>query len=203
MRRFPHPGFEKRSAGTIPHVSKQGTTHMARNKKCRHRLQPRMHGGLRPPRDAGAPGLGHAHRRRAVTRDGKAQTPRSVALTMGMLYFLLRTDAEDLRALFFAEKSLNQIPFTPTRPAARCASAVGGDGVLRGMKIDPHSGLLTQATSPPIDGGEEARTSQARALPLRETSKPPRGSRFPSSPPSIGGEVARSAGPRRSGGRPR
>ena len=52
----------------------------------------------------------------ALSPEGKAQTPRSVALTMGMLYFLLRTDAEDLRALFFSEKSLNQIPFTPTRP---------------------------------------------------------------------------------------
>jgi hypothetical protein len=47
---------------------------------------------------------------------GKTETPRSQALTMGMLTFLLRTDPDDLKALFFAEGSLNQIPFTPAEP---------------------------------------------------------------------------------------
>ena len=48
---------------------------------------------------------------------GKAETPRSAALAMGMLAFLLRTDPADLHALFFSEGSLNQIRFTPTPPA--------------------------------------------------------------------------------------
>ena len=47
---------------------------------------------------------------------GKTQTPRSQALTMGMLGFLLRTDPEDLKALFFSEGSLSQIPFKATPP---------------------------------------------------------------------------------------
>jgi hypothetical protein len=47
---------------------------------------------------------------------GKTQTPRSQALTMGMLAFLLRTDPDDLKALFFSEKSLNQIPFRAGPP---------------------------------------------------------------------------------------
>ncbi len=53
-----------------------------------------------------------------LSADGKAETPRSAALTMGMLYFLLCTDPNDLKALFFAQGSLNQIPFTPGLPPA-------------------------------------------------------------------------------------
>jgi hypothetical protein len=51
-----------------------------------------------------------------LSPEGKAETPRSLALVMGMLYFPLRTDPDDLRALFFSEKSLNQIPFKPGAP---------------------------------------------------------------------------------------
>ena len=47
---------------------------------------------------------------------GKTQTPRSQALTMGMLAFLLRTGPDDLKALFFSEGSLSQIPFAPAEP---------------------------------------------------------------------------------------
>jgi hypothetical protein len=50
--------------------------------------------------------------------DGTAATPRSVALAMGMLTFLLRTDPNDLEALFFAEGSLNQVPFSAGPPLA-------------------------------------------------------------------------------------
>ena len=81
-----------------------------------------------------------AHRLSAVltgdelsSETGKTQTPRSQALTMGMLAFLLRTDPDDLKALFFAEGSLNQIPFTPTPPAADARPAAGGAAVLRGL----------------------------------------------------------------------
>ena len=52
-----------------------------------------------------------------LSPEGKTQTPRSAAMTMAMLYFLLRTDPDDLHALFFSEKSLNQVPFTPGVPA--------------------------------------------------------------------------------------
>jgi hypothetical protein len=51
-----------------------------------------------------------------LSPEGKAQTSRSAAMTMAMLYFLIRTDPDDLHALFFSEKSLNQIPFTPDLP---------------------------------------------------------------------------------------
>jgi hypothetical protein len=44
---------------------------------------------------------------------GLADTPRSQALAMGMVHFLLRADPEDIRAAFFAEKSLNQLEFRP------------------------------------------------------------------------------------------
>jgi len=44
---------------------------------------------------------------------GLTATPRSQALAMGMMYFLIRLDPKDLYATFFAEKSLNQLPFTP------------------------------------------------------------------------------------------
>ncbi len=47
---------------------------------------------------------------------GQAATPRSAALAMGMLTFLLRTDPADLEALFFADGSLAQIPFRAGPP---------------------------------------------------------------------------------------
>ena len=52
----------------------------------------------------------------ALSPEGKTETPRSAALAMGMLTFLLRADPADLHALFFAEKSLNQVPFRPGPP---------------------------------------------------------------------------------------
>lgn len=52
----------------------------------------------------------------ALPPDGIAETPRSAALAMGMLVFLLRTDPNDLEALFFADGSLNQLPFRPGAP---------------------------------------------------------------------------------------
>ena len=51
-----------------------------------------------------------------LSADGQAVTQRSAALVMGMLYFLLRTDPDDLEALFFADGSLNQAPFKPGLP---------------------------------------------------------------------------------------
>ncbi|HEY6632074.1 MAG TPA: hypothetical protein VIZ90_11530 [Rhizobiaceae bacterium] len=49
---------------------------------------------------------------------GQVETPRSAALVMGMLAFLLRADPDDLHAMFFAEKSLNQFPYRagPVQP---------------------------------------------------------------------------------------
>lgn len=52
----------------------------------------------------------------ALSPDGIAETPRSSALTMGMLFFLLRADPNDLEALIFADGSLNQLPFKPGAP---------------------------------------------------------------------------------------
>ena len=52
-----------------------------------------------------------------LSAEGKAETPRSAALVSAMLYFLLRTDPSDLEALFFADGSLNQVPFTSGLPA--------------------------------------------------------------------------------------
>lgn len=44
---------------------------------------------------------------------GQPTTSRSMALAMGMVYFLIRADPEDFRAAFFSEKSLAQLPFKP------------------------------------------------------------------------------------------
>ena len=45
---------------------------------------------------------------------GECQTSRSRAMTMGMVYFLLRANPDDLYATFFSEKSMNQITRSPT-----------------------------------------------------------------------------------------
>lgn len=53
-----------------------------------------------------------------LSPDGKAQTPRTAALVMGMVAFLLRAGPNDLEALFFAEGSLKQATFKPGLPPA-------------------------------------------------------------------------------------
>jgi hypothetical protein len=49
----------------------------------------------------------------SLSESGLTLTPRSQALAMGMMYFLMRAGLEDLRAAFFAEGSLNQLSFRP------------------------------------------------------------------------------------------
>ncbi len=44
---------------------------------------------------------------------GFAQTPRSQALAMGMMLFLLRADPKDIHAAFYGEKSLGRF-YKPT-----------------------------------------------------------------------------------------
>ena len=44
---------------------------------------------------------------------GLADTPRSQAMAMGMVCFLMRADPEDIRAALFAENSLGELPFRP------------------------------------------------------------------------------------------
>ena len=44
---------------------------------------------------------------------GECATPRSAAMTMAMVYFLIRADRDDLKTLFFSENSLDRIPFSP------------------------------------------------------------------------------------------
>jgi hypothetical protein len=58
-----------------------------------------------------------------------ANTPRSHALAMGMILFLIRADPQDIHAVFYGEKSFGQFNWKPTpddytmdphlRPAAR------------------------------------------------------------------------------------
>ena len=47
---------------------------------------------------------------------GECRTSRSRALMMAMVYFLLRADPHDVQALFFSEKSLNQLTRRPAPP---------------------------------------------------------------------------------------
>jgi len=115
MRRFPHSGFKKRSAETNPYVRKKGKPLMAR-RQSEIDFSPEC-------MEAFDRLVTLAHQLSSVlTGDelspdtGKTDTQRSAALAMGMLTFLLRTDPGDLKALFFQENSLNQIPFTPTPP---------------------------------------------------------------------------------------
>lgn len=43
-----------------------------------------------------------------------ADTPRSRALAMGMLLFLIRADPNDIHAAFYGEKSFGQFAYEPT-----------------------------------------------------------------------------------------
>jgi len=47
---------------------------------------------------------------------GQTQTARSLALAVGMLYFLLRIEPDDMKAVFFGERSLAQFPFKSGTP---------------------------------------------------------------------------------------
>ncbi|WP_353641922.1 hypothetical protein [Mesorhizobium sp. WSM2239] len=49
----------------------------------------------------------------ALSPDGLTDTPRSQALAMSMIFFLLRAGPDDLHAMFFAEGSFNQLRFKP------------------------------------------------------------------------------------------
>ncbi len=46
-------------------------------------------------------------------------TPRSAALAMGMILFLIRADPRDLHAAFFGEKSFAQFNWKPMPPDVR------------------------------------------------------------------------------------
>ena len=54
-----------------------------------------------------------------LSANGLAETPQAAALAMGMFYFLLRIDPDDLHALFFAEGSMKGLAFRSVAPAAR------------------------------------------------------------------------------------
>lgn len=54
-----------------------------------------------------------------LSPEGKVATPRSAALMMGMIAFLLRIGPGDLEALFFADGSLKDATFKPGVPAMR------------------------------------------------------------------------------------
>src|SRR5689334_789428 len=47
---------------------------------------------------------------------GAPYTGRATAMSLGMIYFLLRIGPDDLHALFFAERSMSQFKFNPDIP---------------------------------------------------------------------------------------
>ena len=49
----------------------------------------------------------------SLSETGETTTLRSHALAMGMILFLMRAGPENLHALFFAERSFNQLEFKP------------------------------------------------------------------------------------------
>lgn len=56
----------------------------------------------------------------ALSADGTTDTPRSQALAMSMILFLLRAGPDNLHAMFFAEGSFNQLTHKPLPPDFTC-----------------------------------------------------------------------------------
>src|SRR5918994_2808679 len=114
MRRFPHPGFEKKrgNASARPQTQTWKDLHMTRKTKPEIEFSPECQAALDRL-------VALAHQLAAMltgdspSETGLTDTPPSQALAMGMICFLMRADPEDIRAALFAEKSLGELPFRP------------------------------------------------------------------------------------------
>jgi hypothetical protein len=108
------PG-QKAGAGTIFHVRNVGTKEMARARNDK-RLSPECMAAFERLTKL-AHALAATLTGDAPAPDGTADTPRTQALAMAMIFFLLRADPDDIEAALFAKGSLEKIPFGPGLPA--------------------------------------------------------------------------------------
>ena len=194
MRRFPHPGFEKRSAGTIPHVrnerktpdgTQQETTDIDFSPECMEAFD-RL--------------VTLAHQLSAVlTGDelspetGKTQTPRSAGADHGHALFpASHRPGRSARAVLLGEVA-EPDPVHAHPCPSRCVTRRWRRWCLEGvMKDRPPLRLACANHLSPARRGRGSANHQAARFPS-ETSKPPRGGDSISSPPSTGrgGEVRR------------